>query len=111
MTVISTRPTIVVTSVGRNLKRGPRMWRHPARSSYAQTGPSRWRRERAAASRSELQRLGLLHLRQRLHLGELVGRDLAVDLDQRDGVAAGRFATNMESRDVDAGVAQCGGEL
>src|SRR5829696_4251292 len=41
----------------------------------------------------ELQRLGGLHLRQRADLREHVGGYLAVDLDQRNGVAAGRFAT------------------
>ena len=37
--------------------------------------------------RSEGQHLGLLDLRQRLHLGENVLRYAAVDLDQRDGIA------------------------
>ena len=53
---------------------------------------------------SEPQRPRLLHLRQGAHLGRHVGRQLAVDLDQRDGVAAGRFAADMEGRDIDAGV-------
>ena len=43
-------------------------------------------------------------------LREHVRRHLAVDLDQRDGVAARRFAADVEGRDVDAGVAQRGGE-
>jgi len=49
-----------------------------------------------------MQRSGLLHLGQRAHLSQHLGRQLAVDLDQRDGVAAGRFAADMESGDVDA---------
>ena len=56
-------------------------------------------------ARSEPQHPRRLHLRQRAHLGEHVRRHVAVDLDQRDGVAAGRFAADMEGRDVDAGVA------
>src|SRR5215472_16301559 len=59
---------------------------------------------------SELQRPRLLHLRQRPHLGEHVGRKLAVDLDQGYGVAPGRLAADMEGRDVDAGVAERRGE-
>ena len=50
--------------------------------------------------------LRLLHLRQRPHLGQHLGRQLAVDLDQRDGVAARRLAAEVEGGDVDAGVAQ-----
>ena len=59
-------------------------------------------RLRVLARKSEHQRLGLLDLRQRLHLGEHVGRHRAVDLDQRDGVAARLVAAEMEGRDVDA---------
>jgi len=44
----------------------------------------------------KLQRLGLLHLRQRAHGGEHGGRQLAVDLDQRDRIAAGRLAADVE---------------
>ena len=51
---------------------------------------------------SKHQRLGLLDLRQRLHLGEHVRRHRAVDLDQRDGVAARRVAAEVEGGDVDA---------
>src|ERR1700721_3147846 len=65
---------------------------------------------RSCNGRSELQRPRLLHLRQRAHLGEHVGGQLAVDLDQRDRVAAGRLATDMEGRDVDAGFAERRGE-
>src|SRR4051794_14655259 len=38
--------------------------------------------------RSKLQRLCQLHLGQSLHLGEHVGRQLAVDLDEGDGLTA-----------------------
>src|SRR4051812_30947624 len=53
---------------------------------------------------SELQRLRLLYLRQRPHAGEHIQWQFAVDLDQRDGVAARRFAADMEGRDIDAGI-------
>jgi len=49
---------------------------------------------------SELQRLGLLHLRQCAHLGEHVRRQFTVDPDQRDGAAARCFAPDMEGRDM-----------
>src|SRR3981189_1038079 len=52
------------------------------------------------------QRLGLLHLRQRLHLGQHIRRHRAVDLDQRDGVAALLVAAEMEGGDVDPGIAE-----
>ena len=39
-------------------------------------------------------------------LASSVGRHGAVDLDQRDGVAARRVAAEMEGRDVDPGVAE-----
>ena len=63
-----------------------------------------------AGRNQNLQRLAPLHLRQRPHLREHLGRQLAVDLDQRDGVAARRFAADMEGRDVDPGLAERGGE-
>ena len=70
---------------------------------------SRARTPRNAAAQSHRslkhQRLDLLHLRQRLHLGQEIGRHRAVDLDQRDGVAALLDAAEMEGRDVDLGVA------
>src|SRR5947208_13374818 len=59
----------------------------------------------------EYQRLGLLDLRQRLHLGEDLGWHRAVDLDQRDGVAALLGAAEMEGRDVDLGIAEEACEL
>src|ERR1700760_2463569 len=61
-------------------------------------------------SASERQRLDLLDLRQGLHLDEHIGRYRAVDLDQRDGVAALLDAAEMEGRDVDLRVAQKAGE-
>ena len=54
------------------------------------------------------QRLRLLHLRQRPHLGKYVCGQFAIDLDQRDRVAAGRVAPDMESRNIDAGIAERG---
>ena len=57
-----------------------------------------------------MQRLGLLHLRQRPYRSEDPRRQLAVDLDQRNGVAAGRFAAHVEGRDVNTGVAERAGE-
>ena len=56
------------------------------------------------------QRLGLLDLRQRLHLGEHGRRHGAVDLDQRDGVAALLDAAEMEGRDVGLGVIDAASE-
>src|SRR5205807_2337058 len=52
------------------------------------------------------QRLGLLDLRQGLHLGEHVSGHRAVDLDQRDGVAALLDTAEMERRDVELGIAE-----
>ena len=57
-----------------------------------------------------MQRLGLLHLRQRAHLVEHGVGQFSVDLDQRDGVAAGRLAADVEGGDVDAGLAKRRGE-
>src|SRR6202043_3087069 len=65
---------------------------------------------RALAASSKSQLLRLLYLRQRLHLGEHVCRHIAVDLDEGDGVRARRIAADVESRDVDAGVAERRGE-
>ena len=53
----------------------------------------------------KMQRLGLLHLGPRAHLGEHLGGKTAVDLDQRDGIAAGHFATDMEGGDIDVSLA------
>src|SRR6266511_1329391 len=62
--------------------------------------------KRLAPERSKLQRPRLLYLRQRTHGGEYVRGQLAVDLDQRNGVAAGGIAPDVERRDVDAGVSE-----
>ena len=62
------------------------------------------------AAASEPQRLCLLHLGQRLDPAQHLGGDLAVDLDQRDGVGAGGIAAEMEGGDVDAGIAERGRE-
>src|SRR5580765_6738378 len=62
-------------------------------------------------SGSEYQGLGLLDLRQRLHLGEYIGRHGAVDLDQGDGVAALLDPAEMEGRDIELGVAEHAREL
>src|SRR5271163_1705772 len=62
------------------------------------------------AAASEPQRLCLLHLGQRLDPAQQLGGDLAVDLDQRDGVGAGGIAAEMEGGDVDAGIAERGRE-
>ncbi len=66
---------------------------------------------RCSVTISERQRLGLLDLRQRLYLGEHVRRHGAIDLDQRDGVAALLGAAEMEGRDVDLGIAEQAGEV
>src|SRR5271169_1256578 len=52
----------------------------------------------------KMQRLGLLHLRQRAHLGKHLVGQFAVDLDQRYGVGARRLAADMEGGDIDAGL-------
>src|SRR5712691_8852847 len=70
------------------------------RYGAAAAGP---RRARIALER---QGLGLLDLRQLLHLVEHVGRDRAVDFDQRDGVAALLDPAEMEGRDVQPGIAE-----
>src|SRR5262249_14472414 len=67
--------------------------------------------QRLSPPRSKLQRPRLLHLRQCAHLGEYVGRQLAVDLDERDGVATGCITADMDGRDIDTGVTQRRGEL
>src|SRR4030081_689699 len=72
------------------------------------TLPSREGRSTRASKR---QRLGLLDLRQRLHLGKHVRRHRTVDLDQRDGITALLVAAEMEGRDVDLGVAEQTGEM
>src|SRR4051812_26279449 len=64
---------------------------------------------RAEAS-SEHQCLGLLDLRQRLHLAKHVSGHSTVDLDQRDGVAALLGAAEMEGRDVELGGPEQAGE-
>src|SRR5215831_18106778 len=53
---------------------------------------------------SKHQRLGLLDLGQALHLDQHVRRDRAVDLDQRDGVAALLDAAEMEGGDIELGI-------
>src|SRR5690349_3870989 len=58
----------------------------------------------------EPQRLDLLNVLDLPHLREHLGRDAAVDLDQRDGVAALRLTAKMEGRNIDAGFAKHGGK-
>src|SRR3954471_4663892 len=82
------------SSARRNMYDG----RHSAGGSQSRT--------RNDAVISERQRLDLLDLRQGLHLGEQVRRHRAVDLDQRDGIAAGRDAAEMEGRDIDFRITQ-----
>src|SRR4030095_3171224 len=59
---------------------------------------------------SKYQSFGLLDLRQLLHPVQHGGRDFAVDLDQRNGVAALLDAAEMESRDVELGIAEQAGK-
>src|SRR6195952_3466108 len=71
------------------------------------------RRKQADESVSSLlkpQRLGLLDLRQRLHLAKHVSGHSTVDLDQRDGIAALLGAAGVERRDVEFGGAEQAGE-
>ena len=55
---------------------------------------------------SEPERLDPHHVGQGAHLFQHLFAGGLVDLDQGDGVAAGRAAAQVERRDVDAGVAQ-----
>src|SRR5262249_20646687 len=73
-------------------------------------GPEAVQVSAGSRPRSEFQRPGLLHLRQRAHRGQHLRGQVAVDLNQRNGVAAGHVAADMEGRDVDAGVSQRGRE-
>src|SRR5260370_8951232 len=57
------------------------------------------------------QDLGLLDLRQRLHLAEHIRRHCAIDLDQCDRAAARFVAAGMEGRDVDPGIPEQPPEL
>src|SRR5687768_9740719 len=63
------------------------------------------------AIRLEYQRLGLAHIGQLAHLLQHRGGDRPIDLDQGDGVLAGRRAAEREGRDVDPVVAQGGAEV
>src|SRR5262245_23358745 len=65
-----------------------------------------------AIVRSSLESQGscLTHLRQRLDGGEHRRRHRAIDLDQRDGIAARLVAAEMEGRDIDAAIAENGSE-
>src|SRR5580658_10540986 len=67
----------------------------------------RLRREAVA---SEPQRLDLLHVRNLLHLGKHGWRHRAVDLDQRNGVAAGGLTAEMKGGNVDPGFREQRGE-
>ena len=53
-----------------------------------------------------MERSCALHLRQGTDFRQHVGRQFAVDLDQRNRRAAGRLAADMEGGDVDAGLAE-----
>ena len=53
-----------------------------------------------------MQRLGLLHLGERAHLGQDRLGKLAVDLDQRHGIAAGCIPAHVKGRNVDTGLAK-----
>src|ERR1700722_14876665 len=55
---------------------------------------------------SERQRLRLLHMRQRLYLGQHFFRNRAVDFNQRNRVPALLVAAEMEGRNVDLSVAK-----
>src|SRR3954470_22140399 len=59
---------------------------------------------------SKLQRPGRLHLRQRAHLGEHLGRQFAINLDQRNRIAARRLPADMERRNVDPRLPERRGE-
>src|SRR4029078_89580 len=71
--------------------------------------PKKWARKNICIS--ENQRLRLLDLRQRLHLGEHLRGNGAVDLEQRNGSDAMPDAAEMEGGDVDPGIAEQAGEV
>ena len=52
------------------------------------------------SGRLKLQRARLLHLRERAHRREHGPRQFAVDLNQRDGIAARRVAADMKGGNV-----------
>ena len=56
----------------------------------------------------ERQGLGLLHLRQGTHVRKHLRRQLSVDLDESDGIAAGGIAADMERSNIDSGIPQYG---
>src|SRR6476660_2502496 len=58
----------------------------------------------------ELERPRLLDLRQRAHGGKHSRRQLPVDFNERNGIAARRIAADMKGRDIDAGIPQHRGE-
>src|SRR3984893_9628770 len=60
---------------------------------------------------SERQCAHALHVRELPDLLHDIGRHRTIDLDQRDRVAAGRLASEMEGGDVDAGIAENSGEM
>src|SRR5262249_31993495 len=84
-----------VTTIGRAISLAPLLGR---------------RAYRIGRAASKLQRLPLVAVLDLLPLGQPLGRHRAVDLDQRDGVAALLFAAEMEGGDVDAGLRQQAGE-
>src|SRR5262249_34410220 len=64
----------------------------------------------AAGIASKSQRLDALDVGDALDALDHLRWDRPVHLDQRDGVAARRFAPDVEGRNIDAGIAQRGGE-
>src|SRR5260370_24197458 len=69
---------------------------------------SRWRR--GVEARLKLERSDLLYIRNLPHLRQCLRRHVAIDFDQRNGVAALRVAPEMEGRDIDAGLGKEGSE-
>src|SRR5205085_8167036 len=59
-----------------------------------------------APASSKRERPRLFHMRQFRYLGEYRGGDFLIDLDEADGIGAGRLAAQMAGRDVDAGIAE-----
>ena len=88
------RPTATVTQV---TSPPPRPTSPPA-AATPQPRPSATPSFLTQKDQLERQRPRLLHLRQRAHLGEHLRRQHAVDLDQRNGIAARRRRQRRRSR-------------
>src|SRR3954464_15931831 len=68
--------------------------------------PSGQKRTAGLIAPLEAQRRRSLHARNPLDAGQYLGRDMAVDRDQRDRFAACLAPAEVEGRDIDPGLAE-----